>query len=237
MVTTAPPPRAPARRPGRAGRIVALVLGCLLVLPALGLLVGGGVLLWAHGVGREDGVVVSPQDRFTSSGYALVSERAELVAGPDWLPVSAAVGEARVEVTPVDDRAVFVGIARPADAAAYLGDVRRTEVDALGFDSPAGPDDELPGGAPAAAPGAQDFWLARAEGPGTQQVDWRPDDGEWVFVVMNADGSGIVDVRARIGAEFPALGTVAWGITALGVVVALLTWVLLRAGTRVRMEE
>ena len=44
----APPPwPAPPRRPSRAGRVVALVLGALLLLPGLGVLTGGGILLWA----------------------------------------------------------------------------------------------------------------------------------------------------------------------------------------------
>src|SRR4051812_17053084 len=146
---SAPPPFAPpaSKRRG-AARVVALVLGSLLLLPGIALVAAGGTLLWAHGVHRSDGFVTSPEDRFTTSTHALVSERIDLHTGADWLPVSAALGDARVEVTPRGADEVFVGIASVSDATAYLDGVSRTEVEALGFDSPAGIGDQRPGGAP-----------------------------------------------------------------------------------------
>jgi hypothetical protein len=219
MTTITPPApdfSPPVRKRRGAARVVALVLGTLLLLPGLGLVVGGGVLLWAHGIHRSDGFVVSPEDRFTASTHALVSERIELSTGADWLPVDAALGDARVEVTPRGGEEVFIGIARVADAEAYLDGVSRTEVEALGFDSPLGNDDQRPGTAPVDLPADQDFWIVQASGTGVQQVTWPAAEGDWMFVVMNADGSAGIDVEAQIGAEFPALGTVAWTVLIVG---------------------
>ncbi|WP_448625920.1 hypothetical protein [Geodermatophilus sp. URMC 64] len=233
MITVPPPVR---RRSRTAGRTVALVFGVLLLLPGIGLLAGGGVLLWAHWFDRSDGFVQSPAEDFGSYGYALVSDRIDLRAGPDWLPVSAALGDARLEVTGNGADDVFVGIAPVADATAYLEGVQRTAVDGLGFDGPATSSDQLPGGEPAGPPADQEFWIAQTSGPGTQQVTWDPAEGDWMFVVMNADGSAPVDVRARIGAEFPALGGIGWGVLAAGLVVTVLAAALIRPTVR-RLPE
>jgi hypothetical protein len=230
---SAPPPWSPpAPRRRRAARVVALALGCLLLLPGIALVAAGGLLLWAHGVHRSDGFVTSPEDRFTTSTHALVSERIDLRTGADWLPVGTALGDARVEVTADEGDEVFVGVARAADANAYLRGVSRTEVDALGFDSPPGNDDQRPGGAPTGPPADQDFWIAQASGTGLQRVTWSATDGDWMFVVMNADGSAGIDVDARIGAEFPALGTVAWTVLIIGLGVTVVGVLLVRPGRR-----
>src|ERR687898_1944366 len=101
MVATPQPPwtQSPADRWG-PGRVVALVLGIvLLLLPGLGLLAGGGVLLWADQAERaDDGYLYSAQDGFSTEGYAMVSERIDLSTGADWVPLSAALGTARVEI-------------------------------------------------------------------------------------------------------------------------------------------
>jgi hypothetical protein len=217
-----------ARQGSRAGRVLALVLGVLLLLPGLGLLGGGGILVWADAFQRAEGFVVSPYDSFSSDGYALVSDRIDLAAGPEWLPVPQTLGSARVEVTGTRGRDVFVGIASAADAAGYLDDVQRTVVDGLGFDGPATDSDQIPGEAPVGPPADQDFWVAQGSGDGTQEVAWDPSAGDWMFVIMDADGSAGVDVTARIGVQAPALGAVGWTVLAIGALVTLVAVLLLR---------
>jgi hypothetical protein len=214
-----------------AGRVVALVFGVLLLIPGLALLIGGGVLLWADTVSRtDDGYVMSDTEAFTSDGYALVSERIELSTGADWVPLSSALGTARVEVAPLDPAdEVFIGIAPVADVSGYLGEVSRTVIDDLGFDNPLSNESLRSGGAPSGAPGEQDFWTTQSSGPGVQQLSWEPAEGDWVFVIMNTDGSAGVAVDGRIGATVPALGGLAWGLlitglllTAVGVLLIVL---------------
>ncbi len=231
MTATVPPPWSAPTTPPKtswgAGRIVALVIGVLLLLPGLGLVGGGGALLWADWTSRSDGFVVSPDEVFTSQGYALVSERIDLRTDADWLPISAALGTARVEVTAPGQDEVFVGIAPVADATAYLGGVQRTVIDDLGFDQSASRAQDLPGDAPAAPPTDQDFWAAQATGPGTQQLTWEPADGDWMLVIMNADGAAGLQVEGRVGAEFPALGGIAWGLLIGGVLLTAVAILLL----------
>jgi hypothetical protein len=215
-----------------AGRIVALVFGILLVLPGLGLIAGGGILLWADANERSDGFVVSPTEEFLSPGHALVTDTIDIRTAGDWLPLSAALGTARVEVSAEGGQDVFVGIAPAADVTAYLGDVQRTVIDDLGFDAPATRSDQLPGGEPSGPPTAQDFWTAQTSGGGVQELTWDPAEGDWMLVIMNADGSAGVLVQARIGAEFPALGGIAWGVLVVGVVITAVAVVLLVVGIR-----
>jgi UPF0716 family protein affecting phage T7 exclusion len=234
MTSISAPPRwsPPAPRRRAPGRVVAVVLGVLLLLPGVALVAAGGLLLWAHGVQRTDGFVRSPQDRFTTSTHALVSDRIDLRTGADWLPVSTALGDARVEVTADQGDEVFVGVARTADVSAYLSGVSRTRVEALGFGPAPGIEDQRPGDAPSGKPADQNFWIAQATGSGTQRVTWPAAEGNWTFVVMNADGSAGIDVDARIGAEFPALGTVAWSVLIIGVGVTVAGILLVRPRRR-----
>jgi hypothetical protein len=222
----------PPGRPSRTGRVAALVLGTLLLLPGVSALGGGGILLWAHYLERPDGYVVSPHEGFSSAGHALVSDRIDLSAVPDWLPVPDNLGTARLEVAGTEPRSVFVGIAPAADAEAYLDGVQRTVVDGLGFDAPATDSDQLPGGEPPGPPTEQDFWIAAASGHGTQEVTWEPADGDWTFVVMNADGSPLVGVEARIGAEIPAVGGIGWGALVVGSLLSFAAVRLLLTGMR-----
>jgi hypothetical protein len=234
MTATPQPPWTPPPAPASgmsAGRIVALVLGVLLLIPGLALLAGGGAVLWADLGNRTDGYVFSDTDTFSTDGYALSSERIDLATGADWLPLSAALGTARAEVTSADPAAdVFVGIAPLADGTAYLDGVARSVIGDLGT----GPVGEVavPGGPPSGPPAQQDFWAAQASGPGTQRLDWEPVEGEWLFVVMNADGSAGVYVDARVGATVPALGGLAWGLLGAGAFLTLIGIVLLVVAIR-----
>jgi hypothetical protein len=215
-----------------AGRVVALVFGIVLLLPALALVLGGGVLLAVDLGERTDGYVFSEADDFSTDGFALTSERIDLSTGADWVPLSAALGTARAEVISTAGSEVFVGIAPVDEGAAYLDGVARSVIDDLG--TTANDEQFVDGGPPAGAPGDQDFWAAQASGPGTQRLDWEPAEGDWLFVVMNADGSAGIAVDARVGATVPALDGLAWGMLAVGVVLLVVSVLLLVLSIRDR---
>jgi len=227
---TAPPPRA---RWG-AGRVIALVCGIVLLLPGIGLAVGGGALLWLDRVGRSGDYLMSATSSLSAPGYALTSNRIDLRSGAGWFPVSSALGTAKIQVTPQNGQAVFVGIAPSVAVSRYLNGVGRTVVDDLGNGGNVRASATLPGGPPPAPPGAQDFWTARVSGGGTQQLTWSPSRGAWALVVMNADGSPGVSVQAQVGATVPALGALGWGLLAGGLVLVLVGVLLIVAAARRR---
>jgi hypothetical protein len=69
------------------GRIALIIVGSILALASLGLLAGGGTLLWAHTTQRDDDGYYSTRfERFESPGYAIRSDDLDLgTDGPDWL--------------------------------------------------------------------------------------------------------------------------------------------------------
>ncbi len=219
MTASPQPPWTPAPRADQwnAGRVVALVLGSVLLLVSIPVLLGGAAVLAADRTERTDGYLISPAETFAGAGHALVSERIDVSTGADWVPLSAALGTARIQVAASDPAdAVFIGIAPADDLSAYLDGVERTVIDDLGVD--AAPGTLVPGGEPSGPPGDQDFWTTWAEGPGTQQLTWEPAQGNWMLVVMNADGSPGISVDARIGATLPALDGLARGLIVSGLV-------------------
>ena len=69
------PPPARQAKGWTAGRVVAAVIGSVLALASLGLLGGGGTLLWADHALRHDGYVTTGTATYSTTGYALASER------------------------------------------------------------------------------------------------------------------------------------------------------------------
>jgi hypothetical protein len=223
------------RRTWGPGRIVALVIGIVLLFPGIGLIVGGAALLWADNSSRTaDGFVVSSSQHFTAPGYALSSDTFDLSTGARWLPISEALGKARVEVRATGGGNVFVGIAPAGDAQAYLDGVGRTIVADIGADVTSADLQTVAGGPPSTAPAAQDFWVAQASGSGAQQLTWLPADGNWALVVMNSDASSGVSVTARAGATVPALGSISWTVLGIGVGITLIGVLLIVLAARRR---
>ncbi|TCC07848.1 DUF4389 domain-containing protein [Kribbella soli] len=209
------PPRAdrtssePTAHPGAqsarmsAGRVVALVLGVVVTLASVVGLTVGGALAWLDQARRDSaGFVTSGQVAMSTSGYALTSEKFTIDAGATTVPRSW-FGDARLRVASTDGGPVFVGLARSADVNAYLAGVGYTTVQAIGPNNTTY--DDHAGGAPSTEPSALHIWRVQASGPEEQTITWPVENGDWTLVVMAADGSGNVSVRADVGATAPAL--------------------------------
>lgn len=195
------------------GRIVAAVSGAVLLLGAMGLLTGGGALLWADRTQRDADGYLTGSTTLASDSYAVLTDPVRISGAPD---VVTAVGDVRIRATAVDGHPLFVGIGRSEAVAGYLA---ATEFTTLGSvaDNRSG-DRVHPGGAPATPPGDAGVWTATASGSGTQTVSWPVGDGQWTAVVMNADGSRGISVRAEAGATAPAIGWIALGLLLAGAV-------------------
>ncbi|RBY87735.1 DUF4389 domain-containing protein [Blastococcus sp. TF02A-30] len=208
-----------------AGRVVAVVIGAVLLTAATGFGIGGATLLWADRTQRDGDFLVTPWASVSTDGYAITSDSIELdVRGSDWV-LDDFLGTARIEVDPSSaDEELFVGIARTADADRYLADVRHDVVRDLGprwegrGNRWLGPDAvrEVDGGAPAAPPGDQDIWVESATGRGELSLEWRPADGDWTVVLMRADGAADLAADVRVGATVPALPGLAAALFGIG---------------------
>jgi hypothetical protein len=192
----------------RGGRVLLLVFGGLLTLVALGLLIAGGLLGWAHAFERDsDGYFTTQTKRLQTPTYALTSGKIDLGSDP--------VGETfdpgdlatvRIRATAAEGTPVFIGIGRQRDVDRYLQGVAHDEIvsaDLSGVD----PRDvdvryrRRPGKAAPQPPADQVFWDASTTGEGTQTVTWDLRSGNWSVVVMNANAATGVTVDASIGAK------------------------------------
>ncbi|WP_104522888.1 DUF4389 domain-containing protein [Blastococcus atacamensis] len=221
-----PPAPAPVAGPAphswTAGRVVALVIGVVLLFTAAGTLLGGADLLWVDRTQRDGGYLWTPTAELSTDRYAVISDSFRLEgAGLDWA-VDEVLGRARIEVTSADGETdMFVGIARTSDAAGYLRGVGYSQLDDASFGWDGGRiaatrTTERTGGAPGQPPGEADIWVAEAGGTGTQALTWRPADGDWTVVVMRSDGGAGVTAGVRAGATAPGLPWIATGLTAIG---------------------
>lgn len=212
-----------------AGRILAIVSGVLAALIALGLLAGGGVLLWAYGTKRDDdGFYPTRYERFGSTGYAVRSDDLDLDTDAGWLFDQ--LGTIRIRGRSAPSRPLFLGIGREEDVERYLNGVEHEVVTDVDLDPWQVTYRHEPGSRQPRRPGAQTFWAAR----GRDVVTWDVEDGQWVAVLMNADASRPVSAEISVAAKS---GLVLWSgiiVLVLGVLSAALAVFLLRLGFRSR---
>lgn len=194
----------------RPVRIVSLVIGSLLVIPAVALLFGGGALGLAYAFGRgDDGYFDTTLSELQTDTVAVTAEDITFATdpgSPDWV-LDVLDADVRLRVNNLDnERDVFIGIARASDLDAYLAGVAHEEIVEL-------TDDLEPvyrtrdGGTEIAAPTTVTFWAASSTGPGAQELEWEATTGQWSAIVMNADGNpGVradVNVAAKAAFVFP----------------------------------
>jgi hypothetical protein len=213
-----PPAPAAARRSGwTGGRITALAIGALLVLVSVVLLGAGGTALWADLTKRDGGYLTTDVQEFSSSGSALATEPTD-IGSPwtGWLYSAALLDEVRIRVTPESPGPeLFVGIGPSADVDRYLAGVSHTHISDFWTNRV----EFIDGGTPGPPPGTQNFWVASSSGTGTQTVEWEAADGSWTVVVMNTDGQPRIGaVAADLGARYPALVWIAFGVLVGGAV-------------------
>ncbi|GAA2753939.1 DUF4389 domain-containing protein [Amnibacterium kyonggiense] len=226
MTTSAPATTAPTGRPHRtsAGGVVLVVVGVLLVAIAT------SVLAAALAVGARDprGWFTSPTASISTGTVAVTTADVAGIGTPvPALPVD--LGRIRIRVQ--GDRPLFVGIAPREDVDRYLSGVARTEV--VGVESRPFRVDyrDVLGSRTPDPPTAQDFWVARATGTGSQEVVWPVRAGRWAVVVMNADATAGVTARVQAAYATDLLAPLVAGAAATAGVLLLVGVPLLLTGT------
>lgn len=209
-----------------AGRIVLLVFGVVILLIAVGLLFGGGGVLWLDSALKDgQGFITTDPVWLETGSYAIVTEPAHIEVGDGWYwgwHLGGNWGDLvtlKVAGTSNDPaRGIFMGVAEEDDWQAYLDDVAYDEI-LLFTDGPWEVDyrhrfgDEVP-----EAPVPQGFWSVKAHGTGEQTLEWELETGTYSVVLMNEDGTPGVDLSVRVGAKVPLLFPIGVGLLAGGVV-------------------
>ena len=237
----APPrPAQPTARTRNAGHIVAIVIGCLLLVPGLGLAAGGAAAAIGQAVATDDdGYFRFTLDRIETTGVAIATtdlwlDDVEGDASPwvfDFLDVDLRL---RVDGAGSTDD-VFVGIARSADLEQYLDGAGYSEVIEVNDRNPRY--QQVDGDGSIDPPLDQDFWTVSASGTGEQQLDWEARGGRWSVVVMNSDGSPVVAADVEIGARSGAVTPVSIGLLVMGGIVIIAAAVLIVVGARGRRSS
>jgi hypothetical protein len=220
--------------------VVAIVVGCLLLLPGLGVLAGGLAAAAGQAWATDDaGFFDTSLDRVDSDGVAVATtdlwldgDVDEIDEGPSWLLDLLDV-DMRLRVTgagPTDT--VFVGIARSADVERYLAGSSWSDVVSIDHRTPRAV--EVAGAGSVAPPFDQDFWAASTSGTGEQELTWETRGGRWSVVVMNADGAPGVAADVDVGFRSDAVTPIAVTLVVVGGVVVLAAVVLLVVGIRGR---
>ena len=219
----------------RPGRVISLVVGCLLLLPGISMVAGGGALGIGYAVARnDDGYFEIGLDRMQSPTVAIRSEDVDFFAdpgSPNWLVDAFDVG-LQVDARAVEpDPEVFVGVADRRDLETYLTGVAHDEVVEL-RDGGVPRYLRHPGSSDAVAPPTdQEFWVASAVGE-APTLDWDVDSGRWAIVVMNADGTRGVAADIDVGVRSDAFLPVAFTLLGLGVLFTALAITLIVLGVR-----
>ena len=215
-----------------AKRILLLVFGSLLALVGLAAAIGGGTALIAYGTGRDsDGYFTTSTQRFQTVSRALVSEEVDLGSESDAAgPVSLGdLANVRVRAEGAGGRAVFVGIGPRSQVTAYLDGVAYDEVTNVDYDPFKATYAAHRGLRTPAPPAQQDFWAARASGPGQQTLNWDLQGGTWSLVVMNADAAPVVAADIQLGVKIKILlplgiGLLVGGLIVLGIGVTMIVF-------------
>ncbi|TMJ97581.1 MAG: hypothetical protein E6G67_02585 [Actinobacteria bacterium] len=218
----------------RARTIVLIAAGAVVALLAIGLLVGGGALVWADVAKRDTGGYFSTgSQRYVTPSRAVVAPSVHLSGGvPGWM--YDAKDGAAIRVTASGNRDLFLGIAPKKVVATYLSGVaydRVTDFETGPFRIQA---DRVPGSRAPAAPTSRGFWTASVHGTGPQALTWKIEPGDWSIVLMNADGSPGVSAGVHVGAKPSYVRALEIGLLAGGAILALVGTVLLGLGVRSR---
>ena len=103
----------------KAGRIVALVIGCVVALIGAALLIGAGALAWAYGTQRDDdGYFTSRRVRIETVTPAVHTQRIDFGSDkrPDRWPFgNGDLATVRLQATAREDEQVFIGVAHTSD--------------------------------------------------------------------------------------------------------------------------
>ncbi len=225
----------------KAGRIAAVIVGALLLLPALGLFLGGSALSVAYLVEREDdGYFDVTLDRLTSASVAITTTDVDLRADPG--PPSGVLEfvdvTVRLQATAAGDSpaGVFVGIGPTADVEAYLAGAGRDEIREVDSDGDVSYR-TVPGAAVVAPPTEQGFWVAAADGAGGQELVWDIEEGDWTAVLMNADGSPGILADVTVGIRSGALLGIAITMAVVGAVLLTVAVVIIVLAARGHAAE
>lgn len=220
----------------RGARLAMVIFGALLAAVGLLAFTGGSAIVVLHATQADSsGFFTTSPKPLRTDASAITSSHVDLGSDPSdrgWVPSGLAT--VRIAAQRTDGGDVFVGIARAVDVGRYFEGVDRDVIRDIDNHPFHVTYRRVPGDRTPDAPAAQSFWRAKADGAGRQAVRWRIERGDWVVVIMNADGARPVSVRASAGARLAWLFPLGLVLLIAGAIGATVGIILLVAGIRRR---
>ena len=205
------------------GRIVLLVFGIIALVVAVGLLILGGLAVWLDTARTDsEGFVTTGTIHLDRDSHAIVTEPVEMELRGwwwDWNDFATIKLEGSTDAP--SSKQIFIGIAEDSDVKAYLNNVEYDEIDRWRIWPHKVEYDNHPGSAVPVAPATQAFWTVSAHGAGTQTLEWELEEGTYMLVLMNDDGSAGVDLSIELGAKVSWLIWVGVGLLVGGAVATI----------------
>lgn len=213
------------------GKIVLVIVSVLILLIGLGLIAGGGALLWSNTFLRDaEGFYTTRTIDIERNSYGVTTYPAHIEFGPVWFFDWSNLVEVKLTATNNRVKKTFIGIAEERDLLGYFSDVAYDEIRELHVNNPFGRPrisyQEFPGEAPGEPPTEKDFWTASTVGGGTQVLRWGLEEGRYSLALMNHDASRGLDIDGEIGVKVPMVKGIGIGLVAGGLVFILFAFVL-----------
>lgn len=216
-------------------KTVLVILGVLLALAgALSVASGGFVFGLERRHADSQGFFTTSARTIGSNGFALTAPdvNGQLVGERLRWGLSHARATVRVTAASQLPAPVFIGVGPTAEVSEYVADVARDRVTSIDLWMGTVRHDHVDGTDVPAPPGEQSFWVAAAEGTGSQTLEWTLREGDWTVVIMNADAGAPVAAEVSLGARFGIIKPLLVGLVAIGLVLAALGVILVVVGTR-----
>jgi len=216
------------------GKIVLLVFGVIVLLVSLGLMAGGGTLIWADTTIKDsEGFYTTKTVQLDRDSYAIVTPSADIDLRAAWVWDWGNLVTFKVEGSNNDpSKQIFMGVAEESDVQVYLSGVEYDEITQFRIHPYRVDYRNHPGTSEPTAPTSQTFWTASAHGTGIQTLKWELETGSYVLVLMNNDGSAGVDLNTVVGAKVPRILGVGVGLLVGGIVVLVIGGVMVYLAVR-----
>ncbi len=213
------------------GKIFSVTVSVIVLLIGLGLIAGGGALLWSNTFLRDsEGYYSTRTINIERDSYGVTTYPARIELGPAWLFDWPQLVKVKINARSNNSSAVFIGVAEEDDLDNYLDGVAYDEIRELDINRPFRPPRieyrEFSGGGLDTLPVDVGFWSSSTAGEGTQVLEWGIEEGRYSLVLMNQDGSRGIDIDGKIGVKVPITGGIGIGLFIAGFVLIAFAFLL-----------
>jgi hypothetical protein len=208
-----------------------LLLSVLLLITSFGLIMGGTSLRSIQEIlTDEEGFIMSKTRRLQVSSYGIVVGDMDFDIDPiAWRWFETRGGFLRFKIISKSnnpEKKIFIGVARVQDAFHYIEPIKYHElVDLdLGWESYEPNTSQTrfilhQGDPPGVPPTVHSFWIEHGAATDNLTLTWEPEAGNYYLVMMNADGSAIIDADVKIGVQIPFFGGLGNVLVIAGIIV------------------